>query len=183
MPPGSALNHATKRCIKGSCLTTPPVQGCLKLWNPTTTLGPPVNRPVGDSRDTGVPGPGWHDQLTLAGHALGILICGCSLLYKRDLWASKSAGAHSTKSLKISGCKRWCPKNLRVHAPVLMYSLPISTREAGYAHYIKTDPPDFKTFLGPYCLLLLCGIEARSAPKILPWLHQVDFILWPTQLQ
>jgi hypothetical protein len=30
------------------------------------------------------------------GHALGIMICGCSLLYKRDLWASKSAGAHST---------------------------------------------------------------------------------------
>ena len=40
------------------------------------------------------------------GHVLGILICGYSLLYKRDLWASKSAGAHSTKSLKISGCKR-----------------------------------------------------------------------------
>ena len=39
-------------------------------------------------------------------HALGIWICGCSLYYKRELWASKSAGAHSTKSLKISGCKR-----------------------------------------------------------------------------
>ena len=48
MPPGCALNHATKRCIKGSCLTTPPVQGCLKLENPTATLGPPVCRPVGD---------------------------------------------------------------------------------------------------------------------------------------
>ena len=47
MPPGCALNHATKRCIKGSCLTTPPVQGCLKLENPTATLGPPVCRPVG----------------------------------------------------------------------------------------------------------------------------------------
>ena len=61
-----------------------------------------------------------------AGHPLGILICGCSLLYKRDLWASKSAGAHSTKSLKISGCKRWCPKNLRVRAPaapILTHSL------------------------------------------------------------
>ena len=30
---------------------------------------------------------------------------------------SKSAGAHSTRSLKISGCKRWCPKDLRVRAP------------------------------------------------------------------
>jgi hypothetical protein len=42
----------------------------------------------------------------VAGHALGIWICGCSLFYKRELWASKSAGTHSTKSLKISGCKR-----------------------------------------------------------------------------
>ena len=61
-----------------------------------------------------------------AGHALGIWICGCSLFYKRELWASKSAGAHSTKSLKISGCKRWCPKDLRVRAPaapVLTHSL------------------------------------------------------------
>ena len=48
-----------------------------------------------------------------AGHALGFLICGCSLFYKRELWA----GAHSTKSLKICGCKKWCPKDLRVHAP------------------------------------------------------------------
>ena len=38
----------------------------------------------------------------------------------------KTAGAHSTTSLKISGCKRWCPKDLRVHAPaapVLTHSL------------------------------------------------------------
>ena len=28
-----------------------------------------------------------------AGHALGIWICGCSLFYRRELWASKSAGA------------------------------------------------------------------------------------------
>ena len=41
-----------------------------------------------------------------AGHALGIWICGCGLFYKRELWASKSAGA-----------KRWCPKDLWVHAP------------------------------------------------------------------
>ena len=52
-----------------------------------------------------------------SGNALGIWICGCSLYYKRELWASKSAGAHSTKSLKISGCKRWCPKDLRDRAP------------------------------------------------------------------
>ena len=38
----------------------------------------------------------------------------------------KTAGAHSTRSLKISGCKRWCPKDLRVCAPaspVLTHSL------------------------------------------------------------
>ena len=62
-----------------------------------------------------------------AGHALGIWICGCSPFFKRELWASKSAGApHSTKSLKISGCKRWCPKDLWVHAPaapMLMHTL------------------------------------------------------------
>ena len=52
----------------------------------------------------------------LSGHALGIRICRCSLFYKRELWASKSAGAHSTKSLKISGCKRWCPKDMMVHS-------------------------------------------------------------------
>ena len=53
MPPGCALNHATKRCIKGSCLTTPPVQGCLKLENPTATLGLPDCRP---DRDRGAGG-------------------------------------------------------------------------------------------------------------------------------
>ena len=57
------------------------------------------------------------------GYALGIWICG---FYKRELWASKTAGAHSAKSLKISGCKRWCPKDLRMRAPaapVLTHSL------------------------------------------------------------
>ena len=43
---------------------------------------------------------------TNTGHALGIWICGCSLFYKRELWATKSASAHSTRSLKIIGCKR-----------------------------------------------------------------------------
>ena len=68
----------------------------------------------------------WQRSHTWEGHALGIWICGCSLFHKRELWASKSAGAHSTKSLKISGCKRWCPKDLRVRAPaapVLTHSL------------------------------------------------------------
>ena len=50
------------------------------------------------------------------GHVLGIWICGCSLFYRRELWASKSAGFNSTKSLKICGCKRWCPKDLWVCA-------------------------------------------------------------------
>ena len=38
----------------------------------------------------------------------------------------KTAGAHSIRSLKISGCKRWCPKDLWVcapAAPVLTHSL------------------------------------------------------------
>ena len=55
-----------------------------------------------------------------------ILIVEHCVFYKRELWASQSAGAHSTKSLKINGCKRWCPKDLRVHAPaapVLTHSL------------------------------------------------------------
>ena len=37
-----------------------------------------------------------------------------------------TAGANSTKSLRICGCKRWCPKDLRVCAPaahVLTHSL------------------------------------------------------------
>ena len=50
-----------------------------------------------------------------SGHALGIWICGCSLLYRRELWASNSAGVYSSKSPKICGCKRWCPKDLWVH--------------------------------------------------------------------
>ena len=43
-----------------------------------------------------------------------------------ELLVSKSVGAHSTRSLKISGCKRWCSKDLRVRAPaapVLTHSL------------------------------------------------------------
>ena len=58
-------------------------------------------------------------------HALGIWICRCSLFYRRELWASKSAGFNSTKSLKICRCIR-CPKD-RVRAltaPMLMHSLP-----------------------------------------------------------
>ena len=42
----------------------------------------------------------WSANIPNAGDALGIWICGCSLFYKRELWASKSAGAQSTKSLK-----------------------------------------------------------------------------------
>ena len=61
---------------------------------------------------------------SLSGNALGIWICrcGCSLFSG----FSKSAGAHSTRSLKISGCKSWCLKELRVRAPakpVLTHSL------------------------------------------------------------
>ena len=61
-----------------------------------------------------------------SGHALGICICGCSLLYRRVLWASKSAVFNSTKSFKICRYKRLCPKDLRVCAPaaaVLTHSL------------------------------------------------------------
>ena len=31
-------------------------------------------------------------NLYLAGNEIGIWICGCSLFYKRELWASKSGG-------------------------------------------------------------------------------------------
>jgi hypothetical protein len=37
-----------------------------------------------------------HLLLIDSGHGLGIWICGCSLFYRRELWASKSAGANST---------------------------------------------------------------------------------------
>ena len=78
------------------------------------------------------------------GYALGIWICGCSLFYKREFWASKSAGAHSTKSLKISGCKRWYPKDLWVRAPaapVLMHSLTTGMSETGGARGVCMPPP------------------------------------------
>ena len=57
---------------------------------------------------------------------------------------------------------------------------PISTRGQIMPTTLLVPPSHLYTLLRPCCLLLLCGIEARSAPKILPWLHQVDFILWPT---
>ena len=41
-----------------------------------------------------------------SGHALGIWICGCSMFYRRELWASKSAGFNSAKSLEICEFKR-----------------------------------------------------------------------------
>ena len=47
------------------------------------------------------------------------LISGCSLFYQREL------RAHSTKSLKISGWKKWCPKNLQFCASMLTHSLPM----------------------------------------------------------
>ena len=62
----------------------------------------------------------------LLGHALGIWNCGCSLFYRRELWALKSAGFNSTKNLKIRVFKRWCLINLQVcapAAPVLTHSL------------------------------------------------------------
>ena len=61
-------------------------------------------------------------------HVLEIWICGCNLFYERELWASKSACAHSTKSLKINGCKRWCPKDLRIGAP----AAPVLTLSLSY---------------------------------------------------
>ena len=45
-----------------------------------------------------------------SGHALEISICGCSLFYRRELWASKSASFNSTKSLKSVGAKGDVPK-------------------------------------------------------------------------
>ena len=97
----------------------------------------------------------WNLSVSQTGHALRIWICGCSLFYKRELLATKSAGAHSTKSLKISGCKRWCTKDLRVlapAAPVLTHSLP-NTRfviflsmlfRIGFRPIVKQQQPDEK---------------------------------------
>ena len=82
---------------------------------------------------------------------LGIWIFGSSLFYKRGLWASKSAGAHRTKILKISGCKRWCPKDLQVRAPAApvlthslndfqsCYSLPLSAFFDSFLYYDVTN--------------------------------------------
>ena len=64
-------------------------------------------------------------ELTYTGHALGIWICRCSLFYRKELWVSKSEDFNSAKSLKIWGCKSWCPKDLQIcapAAPVLMHS-------------------------------------------------------------
>ena len=66
-------------------------------------------------------------ESTSSGNVLEIWICGygCSLFSG----FSKSVAAHSTRSLKISGCKRVCSKDLRVRAPaapVLTHSLDFS---------------------------------------------------------
>ena len=73
------------------------------------------------------------------GQALVIWTCRCSLFYKR---ASKSAGAHSTRSLKIRRCKRWCPKDLRIRppaAPVLTHSLICTIISEENHHYLVLD--------------------------------------------
>ena len=62
------------------------------------------------------PGP----SLYITGNALGIWICGCRCILESS---GSLALAHSTRSLKNSGCKRWCPKDLRVRAPALTHSL------------------------------------------------------------
>ena len=61
----------------------------------------------------------------VSGNALGIWICGCRCILESS-GSQNSVVQHSTGSLKISGCKRWCPKDLRVRAPaapVLTHSL------------------------------------------------------------
>ncbi len=63
------------------------------------------------------------------GHALGIWISGCRLFYRRKLWASKSAGFSSTKSLEICGCKRGCPKDIRIGTP----------KSSMLMHFLRTD--------------------------------------------
>ena len=53
----------------------------------------------------------------------------------------KTTGAHSTRSLKISGCKRWCPKDLRFCAPVLTHSLYNTSWLCSKAQKILFCPP------------------------------------------
>ena len=58
---------------------------------------------------------------------LGIWICGCSLFYRREL---SSGPPNLQVSMVLKACKRWCPKDLRLHAPaapVLMHSLSMAT--------------------------------------------------------
>ena len=51
------------------------------------------------------------ETLIEAGHALGIWICGCSLFYRRELWASKSAGFNRVlEASKSAGAKGDVPK-------------------------------------------------------------------------
>ena len=71
-------------------------------------------------------------QTWMSGNALGFWICGCRCILESS--GSQNSGctnAHSTRSLKIGGCKRWCPKDQRVRAPaapVLTHSLNVNSR-------------------------------------------------------
>ena len=76
----------------------------------------------------------------LAGNALGISICGCRCILERS-W-SQNSGCASTRSLKISGCKRWCHKDLRVlapAAPALTHSLvhTVSSQDFRSFHFLS----------------------------------------------
>ena len=103
-------------------------------------------------------------------------------VHPEELWVSKSVGAHSTRSLKISGCKRWCPKDLRVRAPaapVLMHSLPLQMFSKVLMHLEKTWPCWGLEDSRPTLLLFVAGenwtlLETRkqcSIPKML-------FLIW-----
>ena len=79
-------------------------------------------------------------EILCAGNALGISICGCRCILERS-W-SQNSGCASTRSLKISGCKRWCHKDLRVlapAAPALTHSLvhTVSSQDFRSFHFLS----------------------------------------------
>ena len=62
--------------------------------------------------------------LCCSGHALRIWICWCSLFYRRELWASKSAGFHAVlKASKSVGARSDVFVVCALAAPVLRLSL------------------------------------------------------------
>ena len=96
------------------------------------------------------------------------------------LEVSKSAGAHSTRNLKISGCRRWCPKHLRVPAPRLTHSLKGVTISEYFHYGLKLKKMNKITILNCLFLFLRIGPKSKKSSEIkarLPkqlFIHRLD---------